>query len=283
MVRLVLALAAGIGCGGAMVLVGSARTRLPTGRTDRQTAPRLDASVGERALSVIPGRWRRGLATRLVVAGDDRPGQLEAAVGLRLMTLAIGVVVLMVAIAAAGTGPVVLATSLALAASVAAAPELALRRRTADRARRMRRDLPRHLDLLTISVEAGLGFDQALDRVVRALPGPLADEFARMSGEVRAGMPRSDSLRAMADRCPVDEVRMFTMAMVQADTFGVSVGPVLRSQAVEMRTRHRQSAQMQAQKAPVKLLFPMVLCIFPALLVVLAGPALLSIRSLFAG
>ncbi len=281
--RLALTLAAGIGCGGVMLLIETARTPWPAARADRWMAPRFDAVIGERALTLFPGSWRRSLAVRLAVAGDNRAGQLEAAAGLRLLTLSVGMAVFVLVIAGAGSDLVVMVGAVVLAVSVAAAPELALRRRTVDRARRMRRDLPRHLDLLTISVEAGLGFDQALDRVVRALPGPLADEFARMAGEVRAGMPRVDSLRAMADRCPIDEVRVFTMAMVQADTFGISVGPVLRSQAVEMRTRHRQAAQLQAQKAPVKLLLPMVLCLFPALLVVLAGPALLSVRSLFAG
>jgi tight adherence protein C len=275
-VRLALTLVVSVTCGGLVFVIAAATNGRPGARAGRGS----DALLGETIVPFIAERWRRGLAARLVASGEDRPGQVEAAVGLRLMTAAAGGVVM---VAVGGLRPMVVVVATALAATVAAAPELALRRRTAQRARLMRRDLPRHLDLLTISVEAGLGFDQALDRVVRALPGPLADEFARMAGEVRAGMPRGDSLRAMADRCPVDEVRLFAMAMVQTDSFGVSVGPVLRNQAEEMRTRHRQSAQMQAQKAPVKLLVPMVTCIFPALLVVLAGPALLSIRSLFSG
>lgn len=278
-VRLAVSLVVSMACGGLVVVIAAAKNGRPGARDGRGP----DAVLGEVIVTAVPQRWRRSLAARLVASGEDRPGQVEAAVGLRLMTAAAGGGVMVVAVAVGGLRPMVVVVATALAAGVAAAPELALRRRTAQRARHMRRDLPRHLDLLTISVEAGLGFDQALDRVVRALPGPLADEFARMAGEVRAGMPRGDSLRAMADRCPVDEIRLFAMAMVQTDSFGVSVGPVLRSQADEMRTRHRQSAQMQAQKAPVKLLIPMVTCIFPALLVVLAGPALLSIRSLFSG
>jgi tight adherence protein C len=278
-VRLATTLVVSVACGGAVVVAAALADRRPF----EPGLAGLGARVGGSVAAVVPQTWRRSLASRLLAGGEDRPGQVEAAVGLRVMTAAAAAAVVLAAVSTAGPRPVVLAVAGVLAMAVAAAPELALRRRTAERARLMRRDLPRHLDLLTISVEAGLGFDQALDRVVRALPGPLADEFARMSGEVRAGMPRGDSLRAMAERCPVDEVRLFAMAMVQADSFGVSVGPVLRNQAVEMRIRHRQSAQMQAQKAPVKLLIPMVLCIFPALLVVLAGPALLSIRSLFSG
>jgi tight adherence protein C len=166
---------------------------------------------------------------------------------------------------------------------VGASPEVVLARRINTRRTAMARDLPRMLDLLVISVEAGLGLDQALARVVRAVPGRLADEFARLLAEVGAGVPRAEALRGLAARCPVPELRSFALAMVQADAYGVSVGPLLRSQAEEIRTRQRQRIQMQAQKAPVKLLVPMVLCIFPALLVVVAGPALLSVRSLVGG
>jgi tight adherence protein C len=146
----------------------------------------------------------------------------------------------------------------------------------------MTRDLPRHLDLLAISVEAGLAFDAALGRVVEAVPGALAEEFTRMLGEVRAGRSRDEAMRDLARRCGVPEVRSVVLAMVQADRFGVSVGPLLRTLAGEVRTRRRLTAQAQAHKAPVKLLVPLVVCVFPALLVVVAGPALLAIRGLFA-
>lgn len=241
----------------------------------------LPGWVGRAVATAVPDHWRRGLARRLVSAGEDRPSQLDAALGLRVLSVSTAALFGLVGMAAQGILSTVLVCSLGLA--VAAAPEVRLRQRTVRRAQQMRHDLPRQLDLLAISVEAGLGFDQALARVVGAIPGDLADEFIRMQTEIGAGMPRSDTMRAMVARCPIDEMRSFTLAMTQADRLGVPVGRVLRTQADEVRVRHRQAAQMQAQKAPVKLLFPMVLCIFPALLVVLAGPALLSIRSLFAG
>jgi tight adherence protein C len=160
-------------------------------------------------------------------------------------------------------------------------PDATLNRRVAERQHQLRITLPDVLDLLTISVEAGLGFEQALDRVIGAVPGPLSDEFARMLGEVRAGANRADAMRALDQRTSVPEIRSFVLAILQADTFGVSIGRVLRAQSEEMRIKRRQLAQEKAQKAPVKMLIPMVFCIFPALFVVIIGPAAINIRKSF--
>ncbi len=150
-------------------------------------------------------------------------------------------------------------------------PDAMINRKVAERQWQIRTKLPDMLDLLVISVEAGLGFEQALDRTTAAVPGPLAQEFTRMLGEIRAGASRAESLRALERRCDVPEMRSFVLAILQADTFGVSIGRVLRTQADEMRIKRRQIAQEKAMKAPVKMLVPMVLCIFPSIFIVVLG------------
>ena len=160
-------------------------------------------------------------------------------------------------------------------------PDAQLNRAVEERQTEILRGLPDIIDLLVISVEAGLGFEQALQRVITSIEGPLPDEFSRMLGEVRAGSTRAEAMRAMDARIEVPEVRSFVLAILQADAFGVSIGRVLRTQAEEMRIKRRQLAEEKAQKAPVKMLIPMVFCIFPALFTIVLGPAVIRISENF--
>lgn len=161
-------------------------------------------------------------------------------------------------------------------------PDAWLARKIDERKVAMQKALPDVLDLLVISVEAGLGFDSALSRVVSTVPGPLSEEFFRMLQETRVGVSRRDAMRHLMDRTDLDELRSFLLAMIQAEAFGVTIANVLRVQADEMRVKRRQRAQEKAFAAPVKLVFPLVFCIFPALFIVLLGPAAIQIADAFA-
>jgi tight adherence protein C len=163
-------------------------------------------------------------------------------------------------------------------------PDLLLHSSGQKRQQQIPRALPDALDMLTICVEAGLGFDAALAQVARYTHGPLAAEFARALQEMQIGKSRTEALRSMAERTTAPEFRAFISAMVQSAELGIPVAHVLREQAKEMRVRRRQRAEEQAQKVPVKITFPLILCLFPALLVVIIGPGIIQIwHSLFAG
>jgi tight adherence protein C len=137
--------------------------------------------------------------------------------------------------------------------------------------------LPDSLDMLTICVEAGLGFDAALAQVARNTKGPVAAEFSRVLQEMQIGKSRTEALRAMADRTTVPELQAFVSALVQSSEMGIPIAHVLREQAKEMRIRRRQRAEELAQKVPVKITFPLIFCLFPALMVVILGPGVIEI------
>ena len=156
-------------------------------------------------------------------------------------------------------------------------PDLLLYNTGLKRQAQMQLALPDALDMLTVCVEAGLGFDAALAQVARNTPGPLAAEFARALQEMQIGNTRTRALRGMADRTTVPELRAFVSALVQAGELGIAIANVLREQAKEMRLRRRQRAEEKAQKVAVKILFPLIACLFPALFVVVLGPGAIQI------
>lgn len=156
-------------------------------------------------------------------------------------------------------------------------PDFYLYQKAYDRGERVLRELPDAIDLMTISVESGLGFDAALQQVSRNTEGPLAEEFARVLREMQIGQGRADALRGLADRTNVDDLKSFVSAMVQADSFGIPIAQVLRVQSSEMRTKRRQRAEGKAQQVPVKMTVPLIFCILPCLFMAVMGPAVISV------
>jgi tight adherence protein C len=149
------------------------------------------------------------------------------------------------------------------------------------RQEKLRRAAPDAIDMLCVCVEAGLGFDAALAQVARNTTGPLAAEFARLLQEMQIGRSRAEAFHDFTTRTDVSELTGFVNALVQADKLGVPIANVLREQSADMRLRRRQRAEELAQKVPVKIIFPVVLCIFPALLVVVVGPGGIQIAKVF--
>ena len=162
-------------------------------------------------------------------------------------------------------------------------PSAGLAARASKRQKEIRKALPDTMDLLTISVEAGLGFDAALAQVVKNVPGPLSEEIARMLQEMQIGVTRAEALRHLNDRTDVPELDGFVLSMIQADKYGVGVAKVLRAQSTELRQKRRQRAEEVAQKVPLKLLFPMIFLVLPALFIVILGPGAIQVYETFFG
>ena len=161
-------------------------------------------------------------------------------------------------------------------------PVFLLSKKISYRQKKIVNSMPDVIDLLTVSVEAGLGFDGALAKVIDKMPGPLASEFENVLQEIKVGKPKREALRDMADRVLINDITTFIGSVIQADQFGVSIGNVLRIQSEQMRQKRRQRAQEKAMKAPVKMLIPMVLFIFPTIFSVLMGPIVIKMIKIFA-
>lgn len=156
-----------------------------------------------------------------------------------------------------------------------------LKRQISKRQKEIGKSLPDVLDLVTVSVEAGLSFDGAIDRVIRQMPNALSEELAVALKEMRMGKTRREGLRALSERCEVDDLTTLIGALIQADELGVSIGGVLRIQSQQMREKRRQRAREAAMKAPIKMLFPLMFFIFPTIFVVLIGPAIIRMMEVF--
>ncbi|WDL95317.1 type II secretion system F family protein [Alicyclobacillus sp. ALC3] len=202
-------------------------------------------------------------------------------ISLQLFTVIGGVVLGIVVFITSGHQPKALFICLAVIILAWIMPDFMLSRRITQRQNTLRKQLPSTLDLLTVSVEAGLGFDQAMSKVAEEAKGPMAEESKRILHEMQLGTPRLQALQRFAERTGVDVIELFVSAVVQADKLGIGLTKVLRIQAEDVRRKQREAAQEQAAKAPLKILFPLIMFIFPALFVVILGPAVLHIVQLF--
>ena len=244
--------------------------------SQRAIAPMM-RGVGRFALRFTPTGWVAKAQTKIVWAGwaERMDGNTWAAI--RLIAAVVGVVAAFLVV------PLVSGTIMRIAVGGLIlfmgllGPEASLNRAIDDRRKAMEKQLPDIIDLLVISVEAGLGFEAAMGRVVQTVPGELSTEFQRTLAETRVGISRHTALRNMSGRTNVDDLNSFILALIQADQFGVSIARMLRVQAEEMRVRRRQRIQERAFAAPVKMIFPMMFCIFPSIFIIILGPAAMSI------
>jgi tight adherence protein C len=247
---------------------------------------RVLAPLGDRFLSLGRRLTRAGagerIQHRLDVAGNPAGWDVQRIIGVKALGLvALGAVTFLYG-AAAGLSLVLLVLATAAAGGLGfMLPNILLYNAGTKRETLMKRALPDALDLLTISVEAGLGFEAAVLKVAQNTVGPLAQEFSRLLQEMQIGIGRADAMRAMADRSTMKELRTFCLAMVQADQLGVPIGGVLRIQSSEMRVKRRQSAEERAQQVPVKIMIPLVLFVLPCLFIVVIGPAAIQMTKVF--
>ncbi len=250
---------------------------------ERVLLPLLDRSLAL-GKKLTPADHGERLRAKLDIAGNPPGWTVDRVTSLKFLGFVAALVLMVIVSLVLGLGfaPML---GLCVLGAVAGymAPNFYLYQKGYDRTALMQKALPDALDLLTISVESGLGFDAALAHVARNTDGPLASEFSRVLQEMQIGMGRAASLRALGERTHVPELKGFVSAMVQADALGIPIGNVLRVQSSEIRTKRRQRAEEQAQKVAVKILIPLIFCILPCLFIAVLGPAAIGIMNSFSG
>lgn len=250
---------------------------------DRVLTPLLSRFV-DLGKKLTPADHADRIRHKLDVAGNPPGWTVDRVTSLKVVGFGgmLGLSLVLTLLLDPGLGPNI---AIGVAASLLGyfAPNIYLYQKGAERTQTLRKSFPDSLDLLTISVEAGLGFDAALSHVARNTDGPLSHELARVLQEMQIGLGRSTALRALGERTTLPEMRGFVSAMVQADAFGIPIGQVLRVQSSEIRVKRRQRAEEQAQKLPVKVLFPLIFFILPCLFIIILGPAAIGILETFTG
>lgn len=244
--------------------------------TQRLVSPMMGTLVGQ-LRRAMPTAMLEGLQQRLVVAGE--PMTLNGFLTFQLLTTG-AFFFLPVLLIVGGMLKLSLVMVLVVAGSGIlgfALPHLWLNQRSGQRRNQIIKSLPDSFDLITTCVEAGLGLDAALARLAERVEGPFADELRRTLREISLGRARSDSMKELGERTGVPDLITFVNSIIQAEQMGSSVGTVLRVQADQLRVRRRQRAEEQAYRAPIKMIFPLILCIFPTLFIVILGPAVITI------
>ena len=273
-----------------VLLLGPHAEALPTTQPSRRAtietepSPSLVQSLYQRSAGLTARMTRDGyrsrLQRRLDIAGNPQAWPADRVMALKGVGL-LACLVIGVLYGAKLGGMWVLIGPVVGAAVGFFIPDVLIRNLGERRQNELRNGLPDVIDMLTVCVEAGLGFDGALARVVTNLDGPAAAEFSRVLQEMQLGKSRVEALRDAGVRVQVSEFRTFISSMVQSTELGISMGDVLRAQAGQMRIKRRQRAEEKAQKLPVKILPPLILCILPAMFVVVLGPAIMSITGFF--
>ena len=249
--------------------------------TQRVLMPMVRVPVNQMA-RLMPTAVLDGVQQRLVIAGE--PMELQAFLTMQFVSIVMFTLLPLLLIL--GTGSVSI-TRIGIIAGFALVgymlPQMWLKQRVTARQTQIIKSLPDAFDLITTCVEAGLGLDAALARVAEKVEGPFADELTRTLRDISLGGQRRDALKELGERTGVPDLVTFVNAVIQAELMGSSVGTVLRVQSDQLRVRRRQRAEEQAYKAPVKMIFPLILCIFPTLFIVILGPAVITIMNDFPG
>ena len=240
-------------------------------------------SLGQWITNMAPAAWLHALEYKLVLAGKARSWTVQGYAVIWTISLVLGAILGVKYVATAPNLAFIQGIMIVIifAAIFGAMPWMVLRMLIQKRQQMILRQLPEILDLLCVSVQAGLTFDAAMRRIIERMEGPLIDEFRRLLEDIRMGLPRRQAMRMLADRCEVQELTLFCTSLIQAERLGTSIGKTLTNQSANMRERHRQRIKAEAMKAPVKMLFPLVLFIFPALFVIVLLPSLLSLMENF--
>jgi tight adherence protein C len=262
--------------GGTRPPIEDLRTMALQRSAHERTVQPLMARLGRLARRYTPQGRVAALERRLLLAGTPQGWSLERVLAAKVLLAGAGIALGAVRLVVAPSGLALLFV-VGLVALGFFAPDIVLRQMADKRQEFVRRTLADVIDQLSVAVQAGLGLDAAIARVSRRTKGPLGAELARAGQDIRAGMGRTVALTAMAERVQVPELRQVVVALAQAEKLGVPVVRSLQVQADELRVKRRQHAEEQAMKLPVKILFPTVLCILPALFIVVLGPAALRI------